>query len=54
MFRHADVVCLCLVAMLLLYSTSLNGKTIDYSAVGDSTICFGLLDIVPLLLLSNW
>ena len=34
-------------------SASLNGYTIDSSAVGDSTGCFGLLDIVPLLLKSN-
>ena len=34
--------------MPLLYSSSLN-----YSAVGDSTDRFSLLDVVPLLLMSN-
>ena len=32
----------------------MNGMTIDSTAVGDSTGRFGLLDIVSLLLMSNW
>ena len=43
-------------ALLHLYSSLLNGYTIDSptSVVGGSSGRFGLVDIVPLLLMSNW